>query len=129
MPTAVVRFRACLQDSQEYGSNEEHMVSRVTLTLEAEGRRYPDLMVDVKQSVGSDFETAPLEVSRPHGYDGHLDYAAFRQLVEAYYRSLVGTQGSTIRIAPGAQRIRMRNNIIVRAMTATFEYEAGAPAW
>jgi hypothetical protein len=90
MPIAKIRFHRCIQDSQDYGSDDEHMVSRVFLTVEAEGRAYTDLTVDIKQAVGESFEQGVLEVSRPRGYDGALDYAEFRRAVEAYFRSLVG---------------------------------------
>ena len=78
MPTAMIQFHKCVQDSQDYGSDEEHMVSRVFLTLEAEDQTYPNLTVDIKQAVGEPFEGGVLEVSRPRGYHGSLDYQEFR---------------------------------------------------
>lgn len=41
MPTATVRFHRCIQDSQEYGSDDEHMVSRVSLSLQRPGIERP----------------------------------------------------------------------------------------
>jgi len=128
MPTATLRFHKCIQDSQDYGSDDQHMVSRVFVTLEAGGKTYPDLTVDIKQTVGADFETAPLEVSPARGYNGAYNYAAFRQLVENYYRSLVGSQGRGIMIAGGGSA-RMRNNTFVQPHVATFEYNEQTPAW
>jgi len=128
MPTATVRFIQCIQDSQDYGSDDEHMVSRVFLTLEAEGKPYPNLTVDIKQTVGAKFEDSPLEVSPPKGYHGGYNYAAFRELVEDYYRSLIGGRGHGIRIEGGAN-IRMRNNTFVQPRTATFEYSKTSRAW
>jgi hypothetical protein len=43
------------------------MVSRVFFTLDIDGRRYTDLFVDVKQTVGSSFEAGPIEVAAPKG--------------------------------------------------------------
>ncbi len=128
MPIATIRFNRCIQDSQDYGSDDEHMVSRVFLTLEAGGKVYPNLTVDIKQTVGDRFESGALEVSPPKGYGGSLNYAAFREAVERYYRSLVGSQGSGIGIA-GGTNIRMRNNQFVKAVTATFEYKVASAPW
>jgi hypothetical protein len=128
MPTATVHFDKCIQDSQDYGSDDEHMVSRVFLTLEAAGKTYPNLTVDIKQTVGAKFESSPLEVSPPKGYKGSYNYAAFRELVEQYYRGFVGSKGRGIRIEGGAD-IRMRNNTFVQPRTATFEYTDGSAAW
>ena len=128
MPTATVHFHKCIQDSQEYGSDDEHMVSRVFLTLEAGGETYPNLTVDIKQTVGARFESSPLEVGPPKGYRGSYNYAAFRHLVEQYYRSLVGSKGHGIRIEGGSS-VRMRNNTFVQPYTATFEYADKSAAW
>src|SRR4029077_11625065 len=69
---AKVTFRKLIQDSQEYGSNDEHIVSREFFDLEIGGKRHSDLYVDIKQPVGSDFETAPLEVGPPHDHRAGL---------------------------------------------------------
>jgi hypothetical protein len=128
MKKAKVIFKKLVQDSQDYGSNDEHMVSRAFFDLELEGKTYRDLSVDIKQPVGSDFETAPLEVSQPKGYAGPFNHDTFQQLVEGYYRNLVGSSGSGIRIGGGGN-IRMRNNTFVQEYTAEFEVGKGAAAW
>lgn len=124
----MIHFSRCIQDSQDYGSDDEHMVSRVFFTLEADGVTYPELRCDVKQAVGEPFESAPLEVSRPQGYDGSLDYAPFRQAVEDYYRSLVGSAGRGIRIAGGGN-IRMRDNVFAITSEARVTYSEHSLAW
>ena len=129
MPTATITFRECIQDSQDFGSDDEHMVSRVVLDLAAEGRTFPNLTVDVKQTVGSSYESGPLEVSRPRGYDGSLDNEPFRKAVERYYRSQVGSGGSGIRIGPGSANLRMRNNRFISRAEVSFEYTTQSPTW
>ena len=112
MARAVVTFFKCTQDSPEFGSNNELMVSRVFFRLEIEGRAAINLHADIKQMVGSDFESGPIEISRqPHrerglwgirwprwllGYTGPFNFSAFRDCAEKYYRSLVGAQDSSI---------------------------------
>ncbi len=128
MPTATIRFTMCIQDSQDYGSDDEHMVSRVFLDLEADGKRYANLTVDIKQTVGDNFETGQLEVAIPRGYDGSLNYAPFRDAVEKYFRSLVGSAGRGIRIS-GGSNIRMRDNTFSFPATDTFEYSASSTSW
>ena len=79
-------FTRVIQDSQDYGSDDEHMVSRVFFDLEVGGDVRRGLYADVKQTVGTSYETAPLEVSFPQGYKGPLDCGVFRSHVETYYR-------------------------------------------
>jgi len=131
MTKARVVFDKCIQDSQEYGSDDEHMVSRVFFTLEVGGRRYDGLHVDVKQTVGSGYEEGAIEVGSPKGasYKGPFNHEAFRAAVEKYYRSLVGSKATGIRIAQGAQNIRMRNNIFQRQEVVEFEVSGPDASW
>lgn len=128
MAKAKVLFRELIQDSQEYGSNDEHMVSRVFFDLEIDGVKHEGLYAKIKQAVGSSFESAPLEVSSPANYKGPFNFDAFRDVVERYYRGLVGGQGSGIRISGGSQ-IRMRNNRFEPPAIAEFEVQAGRGPW
>ena len=126
MAKAKVVFQKLIQDSQDYGSDDEHMVSRAFFTLEIEGNRHADMFVDIKQPVGGDFEKSLLEVSRPAGYSGPFNYEAFRAAVEKYYRSLVGSSGSGIQ---GGRNIRMRNNTFVQQSVAEFEISKSNAGW
>lgn len=129
MTNAQVIFRRLVQDSQDYGSNDEHMVSRAFFDLNIGDKAYQNLSVDIKQQVGSNFETSPLEISQPIGYNGPFNHQAFRDAVEKYYRSLVGSSGSGIRISGGASNIRMRNNTFVQEMHVEFNISKDGPAW
>jgi len=128
MAKAKVIFQKLIQDSQDYGSDDQHMVSRAFFTVEVEGNVSEEAYVDIKQPVGSDFETTPLEVSKPVGYSGLFNYEAFREAAEGYYRSLVGSQGSGIHIA-GGSNIRMQNNTFIQQAVAKFEVSKESPAW
>ena len=126
MSKAKVIFCKCIQDSQDYGSDDEWMVSRVFFNLEIGEEKFEELYADVKQTVGSDYDTAPLEVSQPFGYEGVFNHQAFRDCAEKYYRSCVGSEGTGIRIGKGARGIRMRNNTIVKEMICEFEINGGS---
>jgi hypothetical protein len=128
MAKAKLTFHKCIQDSQDYGSDDEHMVSRVFFTLTVAGKEHPDLYADIKQTVGADFESGPIEVGRPHGYEGPINYEAFRAIVEKYYRSLVGSQGRGIRIS-GGRNIRMRNNTFIQQVSFEFDVDEGEAGW
>jgi hypothetical protein len=110
---AKILFKSLLQDSQDYATFEHddaHVVSVIHFDMEVGDRKFHDLSVEVRQPYGTDFETEPLEVSRISGhYRGPWNHAAFGDLCEAYYRSLIGSTGTVIRIG-GASNIRMRNN-------------------
>ena len=125
---AKVTFHRCIQDSQDYGSDDEHMISRVFFDLEVDGQNSQNLYVDIKQPVGGDYESGPMEVYRPEGYRGPLNYEAFRNAVERYYRSLVGSSGSGIRIS-GGKGIRMRNNVFDIPGTAEFQVSETDAGW
>jgi len=129
MTNANVTFRRLVQDSQDYGSNDEHMVSRAFFDLKIDDRAYQDLSVDIKQPVGSNFETSPLEISKPNGYNGPFNHQAFRDAVENYYRGLVGSSGSGIHISGGASNIRMRNNTFLQEVHVKFSVSKDGPAW
>jgi hypothetical protein len=120
---ATITFTRCVQDSQDYGSDDEHMISRVFFDLDVDGRAYTALYVDIKQAVGSDYETGDIEVGMPTGYSGPFNYFAFRDAVERYYRGLVGSAGSGIRIQ-GGRDIRMRNSTFVSPGVEVFEIDA-----
>ena len=116
-------FYKCIQDSQEYGSNDEHMVSRVFFSLEIDGKKYDGLYSNIKQTVGSNFETGVIEVGSPVGYDGPLNYMAFRDAAEKYFRQLVGSSASGIHIV-GGSNIRMTNNTFMVNMPFEFDVSA-----
>lgn len=120
MSRAKVIFHECFQDSQDFGSDDEHMISRLFFTMEIEGERQEDLSVDIKQTVGSDYETGSIEVREPAGYEGPFNHHAFRECAERYYRSCVGGGGSGINIQ-GGSNIRMTNNRIIKDMECEFD--------
>jgi len=120
MSTATVIFLRIHQDSQTFGSDDEHMVSRIFFDLEIDEAKYPNLYADIKQTVGASYESGLLEVSPPHGYDGPFNFDAFREAVEKCYRSQVGSGGSGIRIV-GGSNIRMRDNVFYIREVVQFE--------
>ena len=123
-----VTLERCIRDSQEYGSDDEHMVSRVFFSIETEGRRSTGY-VDIKQTIGSDYEAGLIEVGGPVGYAGPFNHEVFQQEVTAYFRGCVGSAASGIRLGPGAKNIRMRNNTFVRRHAFEFEADARGQAW
>ena len=99
MAIAQVRFERIKQDSEDLGSDDEHMVSRIFFSLTVGGRKYADLYCNVKQTVGADYETGPIEIGPPQGdYRGPWNDDAFRVATERCYRSSFGSQGRAIRI-------------------------------
>ncbi len=129
---AAILFNSLQQDSQDYGTFERsdaHVVSVIRFDMQVGPQQFRDLTVEVRQPYGTDFESEPLEVGRVAGYDGPWDHAAFADLCERYYRSLVGSGGRGIRIS-GGSNIRMRNNTFAMPQQAELEIpgEAGG-AW
>ena len=126
-----VTFHKLIQDSQEFGSDDEHMVSRAFFKIEVEGNSYPDMYCNLKQTVGSDFESEPIEVGTPQGagYSGPFNYDAFRQAVEDYFRGNFGPTGSGIGFGAGAKNIRMYHNTIYKQVQVQFEASEQETSW
>jgi hypothetical protein len=122
-----VHIHRLVQDSQDYGGDDEHMVSRVFFSIEYGGATYPDCYVDVKQPVGSSFEEVPLEISRQQGYRGPFDYDGFSEAVERYYRQCVGSNAGVIRIRGGT--VRMRDNVFELPATIELSVEQAGGPW
>jgi hypothetical protein len=80
-PGAVIEltFEGCVQDSREYGSDWEHMVSRVFYWVRREGGPNGDFRRDLELVSGAYF--AKLRIDPPAGYTGPMLYAELRQPV------------------------------------------------
>jgi hypothetical protein len=114
---AKVTFHKLIQDTQDLVAsdpNQNHMVSRAFFTLDVRGKQYADMSVTLRQPFGTDYAKEPIEVEKPSGsYGGNWNHNDFRDTVEDYYRSAIGSGGSGIRLGPGSQNIRIRNNTFV----------------
>src|SRR6266852_3583164 len=135
MPRVKVTFQECIQDSQEYGSTDEHMVSRVWVDIDVDGVSRGGYIADLKQTVGSGFETGPIEVSRPievgteKPYRGPFDQNLFADEAAKYFRGLVGSQGWGIKLGGGSTNIRMHGNRFVNPKTIEFDATGRGEAW
>jgi hypothetical protein len=118
----------CIQDSQEYGSDDAHVVSRVFFTIEAEGQRFAG-HVDIKQTGGGGDESGAIEVGAPTGYAGPFNQEVFHRHVTAYFQSCVGSGGSGIRLGAGAKNKRIRNHTFVQPHVFEFEASPSGRAW
>jgi len=120
MPTATIHFKEIIQDSQDYGSDDEQMVSRVFFDLQVDDKKYPGVHANLKQTVGA-AATDPIEVSAPAGYVGPFDHEKFTAEVEKYFRGLVGGPGSSFNVGPGVRNVRMRNCRYRKPASVSFE--------
>src|SRR5260370_36415139 len=106
--TAEVTFHTCVQDSQDYGSDSEHMISRVFFSLREDGAEKGRFFANLKQTVDSDFLTGTIEVGPPihqrggENYDGAGDHQAFSDCATRCFCGLVGSSGAGICVRAGA---------------------------
>jgi hypothetical protein len=105
VPIYTVFFKALNPGSIEYGSGDEHILSRLNFSLHVDGKKAGDFVTDLKQVIGGKFED--IEVSAPQHYDGPFDYDGFSQAVRACFRNLVGPSASLLRFAEGAKNIKI----------------------
>jgi hypothetical protein len=128
MPLVRVKIEKCIKDSQEYGSTDEHMVSRVFFTIGADGAPSNEDYCDIKQIVGSAYSSGNMEVSRPHNYRGPFDHGIFSDEIAGYFSKLVNSTGSTISLG-GARNVRMMNNTFATPFEFAFTTENVGASW
>ena len=104
MPTATVAFRRCIINSPDYGSDEDHVGSRIFFDLAMDDVGFANVYVDVRQCLDEAAEDQPLLVSPLQGYDGPFNALVFQGLVQFYYRHAVGVKWSML----GMKGISMR---------------------
>jgi len=124
MPKAQLVFTTIIQDSQEFGSNSQHMVSRLFFDLRVGNDLHTGFSVDIKQKVGDECGHVPLEVSMPHSLAGSISFIDFRKHVEHYYRESFGSTASAFQFGPGA-KVRMMHNVVSRRSVAEIEFLDG----
>ena len=118
MAKAKVTFHKCIQDSLEYGSDDEHVVSRVFFTLAIKDKIYSSLHVDIKHAAGSELESERLEVGNPVGYEGPLNNEVFQNAVKKYYRNLLSSKGSSA--------TRKHDNTYAQDISCAIELDKGS---
>lgn len=119
MPVATIAFRRCVVNSAAYGSDEDHVGSRVFFDLLVEDSGHVNLYVDVRQLAREGTEHEPLLVSKPEGYEGPFNYQVFQCLVEFYYRQAVGEKWGMF--GNKGLRMRLEDWVIEHEMLVQFE--------
>jgi hypothetical protein len=123
------QFNMCIQISQEIGTESEHMLSKILFTLSIDGKSLGSFSVDVKQTVGGNYENDAIEVmGLPKELNGKINYQAFRDAVERYYRNIVGANAHCFHVGKGAS-ISMTNNVINSNMPFEFSVDTSTVAW
>lgn len=100
MINGYVRFRSIRVIEQHIG--EDSMQSEVTFEYEVQSREQLGLIAFVKSPAGGTFEKDMIEVVLPTNLELPINYQAFRDAVEEYYRQAIGSRGWAILIEQGA---------------------------
>ncbi|MBD3328468.1 hypothetical protein GF340_04145 [Candidatus Peregrinibacteria bacterium] len=128
MKKAKIVFQECIQNAQDYETDEEMLDARIKINFVVEGQSATEMSVALKLPSGGKFENTVLEVEWPKTYKGLMNYQAFRDAVEHYYRDCIGSQGKGIHIA-GGSNIIMRNNIMRFPKTVEIEVDEKEFGW
>jgi len=81
-----LRVQSILQERQERGDADETAVALMAFFVEHDGQCFAGCC-RVKQTVGAEYEGAPLEVGPPEAYEGpDVDHGRFRAIIERVYR-------------------------------------------
>ena len=112
------------------GSDDEHMVSRIFLSLETSGQ-VTESTCDIKQTVGSTYLAGPVEVGRPLNYKGPYNHRVFCEEIDKYYKSIIGPDSAGIQVGgPGlGAKMRMWNNSFEIPHEFAFEASDESESW
>jgi hypothetical protein len=121
MKTHELEIYQCIQDSQEYGSDNDHMVSRIFFTLD--GIKHA---CNIRQEYGSKSSLSALqvEVEIPAELSGKINKAEFQEAVQFYYNRLIGSGGSGIYLGEDVTNVRMMDNIFHSKMNFRIHSES-----
>ena len=123
-----VRFGRVRQNIQTVKSDDgDVMVSKMYCVIIHDGKQY-DSFVDVKQVTGSDIEMPDsIEVSRPYGYPGPIDFSRFVTIANEHYKKSIGKQGKMITVVD-ASNATLANNVVDGVLTdETLEVDTSGP--
>ena len=112
-----VKLTKCIQNSQEAGTDEAHMISRVFYEIVLNGNKQGSFYSDIRQPVGAASDADDLEVTPPGGYKGPLNHERFAKGIRNYYHRLVGS-------SPQGSGSSSRNKTFV--MASEFEFDVDA---
>lgn len=131
MKEAVITFYKTIVDSQEYGSDNDHIISRVFFIINVRDVK-TQMHVDVKQPFGESFSYAknPVEVGNPFKGEPPVDYMKFRDAVEDYYRSIFSVDGSSAVISStGLGNVRILDSTFETRKQVKLKITSNNPAW
>ncbi len=127
MPAAIIAFRRCVVNSTAFGSDDEHVGSRIFFDLLVEDAGHVNLHVDVRQLAREGTGNEPLLVSRLEGYEGPFNFQVFQSLVEFYYRQAVGSKWAMF--GNKGLRMRLEDWVIEHEMLVQFEVYDEEAGW
>jgi hypothetical protein len=130
-------FQECYVEEQQHRKEIEVLKATISLSIKLQRpteKGYEFIIhgpfkVGLKQVVGGRFDADPIEVNPVTGYSGPMNYEAFRDASEAYYRSLFGPTGTAIRISESAQATMMLGSLFRQEMRVDFEAEDPGHGW
>ena len=96
MPTVKGTFRGIVLAKQEHATDDEMFVCQVHFSIDGTDGLFH---CDMKQTIGSRFDSDPVEVGPPQvGYTGPWRHAVFSSLAERYYRDAFGPTGWAMKV-------------------------------
>ena len=98
----------CVHDSQEFGSNNSHIISRVYFNLQVDDKGFSDLSVDISHQSSDLFNATNLKIENYCGPQdlSSFDYEVLNDSIEYYYRDLMTHEIMTSMVNSTEMRIR-----------------------
>lgn len=123
---AKVDFYEGIVFSQAVNTNVEHLIGRVSYWLNIDNTDY-DLTSNLRLAYGTDYMQDPIEVDRPTGYNGPINYEALRSAAETYIRTLTDSPNSIIQT--NGRPLILKDVAMERDFSVEFYVNENSPAW
>jgi hypothetical protein len=117
MPTGTLEFKCIrinLKRISTFEPDENQIGSLIEFDLKIGDECLRDLSAEVRQLIGTDFQSQQLEVGKVIGYDGPWNYEEFREFCGRYYRDVIGSSGVGRTINRGDRNLIERVSIRLR---------------
>ena len=123
-------------DSQHIKTGKDFMIGRAFFYLtvksnnpdDTEGSKTHALVCEVRQPQGEDYEENPIEVIPPAGFRNKINYLAFQEIIESYFRNMVGSSARGINIQ-NAKNVTIKNYVHTQFTTGSFEIPESGGGW
>jgi hypothetical protein len=98
-------IRINLKKNSAFAPDENQIDSLIEFDLRIGDERFSNLSAEVRQPLGTDFQSPALQVANVAGYDGPWKDQELREFCLQYYRDVIGSCGVGRTIKQGQRKL------------------------